>query len=114
MATGTVRKLREAPSVSEFLLQNCRCKVFQHRLDGHVFEERWQPKGQRQRTVWTARLQCSRCGTKRIDRMLPGTCILLTRDYIHAEEYDTTMTNGDAKKILFKWMVDQNVEDDTE
>jgi hypothetical protein len=82
------------------------CKTFMHQFDGHVFVEPAQFAGGG--TInWVARLECTRCGTRRVDVMTPMTCVLISRkyDYTGCVDYDRTVERTDAKKALFKLML---------
>lgn len=82
-----------------------RCQAFRHQFDGHVFLERSRATG---RTVWVARLECPRCGTRRVDVMVPETCELISRSYEHSDEYRDaldTRDRDDAKRIVFTSML---------
>jgi hypothetical protein len=78
------------------------CKTFMHQLDGHVFAETIEGQAR-----WVARLECGRCGTRRIDVMVPQSCKLISRkyDYTGCVDYDRTVDRLDAKKDLFKSML---------
>lgn len=81
------------------------CRAFQrHALDGHVVQERINGSN-----VWIARLQCVGCGTHRIDVMKPKSCKLISRAYVHPDDYDGKMTSAEARKIIFKHMIDNGV-----
>lgn len=84
-----------------------KCKVFKHSWHGHVVAERLPDTG---KAVWIARLQCEECGTRRNDVMIPRTCELIGRhyDYTNAPSYDTKMEWLDAKKFLYKSLLQQS------
>ena len=82
-----------------------KCRAFQkHDLDGIVVKETVN-----RRKVWIARLQCNSCGTHRIDVMKPKTTQLLSRAYIHPDDYDGSLSTADARRILYKHMLDNGV-----
>lgn len=81
------------------------CRAFRvHNLDGHTFAEHVGG-----RNVWVARLTCDRCGTHRIDVMKPRSCELISRLYVHPDNYDGAMTSAEARKIIYKHMIDNGV-----
>lgn len=84
-------------------VEHAKCRVFMHRLEGHVFLETVNG-----RSRWVARLQCVRCGRSRVDVMTVGTCELISRKYFGGDGYDTTWDRSDAKKFLFKVMLDES------
>ena len=82
-----------------------KCRAFQkHELDGYVTEETIN-----RRKVWVARLVCDSCGTHRIDVMQRKTWKLLSRAYIRPDDYDGSLATADARKILYKHMLDNGV-----
>lgn len=83
-------------------VDHARCRVFRHQFEGHVFQETVYGA-----TRWVARIQCERCGTIRVDVMTVKSCELISRRYIHPEEYDTGQAYDEARQFLFKWMLDQ-------
>lgn len=74
-----------------------RCKVFNHVFDGATYERHVHGE-----LRWVAELQCSRCGSWRVDYMLPHSCLLTSRVYYHSDEYDTSFDRAEARKVLFK------------
>lgn len=72
-----------------------RCRIFRHDFDGHVFVENG---------LWVARLQCQRCGTKRVDKMTPKTCELIGRVYDWPDEYDRTIDREQVRRELLAAM----------
>lgn len=80
--------------------ENVQCKVFNHVFDGNVYQRKV-----RGTIRWVADLQCGRCGTWRQDVMTPRTCELVSRTYVHPDEYNTKLTPREAKKILYKRML---------
>ena len=78
------------------------CKTFMHRLEGHVFVETIDEQRR-----WVARLECSTCGTRRVDVMMPQTCELVSRKYEYegCADYDRSVDRTEAKKALFKLML---------
>lgn len=87
--------------MNQKLDKSLRCRAFRrHKFDGHVFLE-----GEGKSTVWVAKLQCSYCDSWRIDRMVPVTCELISRQYFPDEDYDTELDSQKAKQILFKEML---------
>lgn len=81
------------------------CRSLQkHDLDGVVTEER--ANG---RKVWVARLECDVCGTWRTDVMTPIKCELISRAYLHPDDYDGSVLPADARKIIYKHMIDNGV-----
>jgi hypothetical protein len=82
--------------------ESARCKVFKHDFDGHIFLETIKNS-----TRWVARLQCTRCGTRRVDVMIPLTCELVSRHYEYPDTYDTQLEHSDAKRVLFKFMIQE-------
>lgn len=101
---STKRRLQSAEASEPTTITSARCHVFKHQLDGNVYEET--RDGHKR---WVARLQCRRCGTWRTDVMMPYTCDLVSRKYEHPQTYETQMSHQDAKKILFKRMMEAGV-----
>lgn len=87
------------PTKAEIL--TARCKVFNHRFDGHVFAETV-----KQVPRWVGHFECDNCGTRRTDRMMPKSYELVSRDYDYSDapNYDPSMTKEYARKILYKHM----------
>jgi len=74
-----------------------KCRAFnKHNIDGVLHEE---VLGNRK--VWVYYGQCMDCGTDRIDVMTPRKCELISRTYVHPEEYDTTLPVSEARKNFF-------------
>lgn len=87
-----------------------RCRAFsRHDLDGHVFEEQLDRRVAGRRLVWVARLECAGCGTQRIDVMMPRSCELISRLYVHPDGYDGKISPAEARRIIFKHMLDNGV-----
>lgn len=80
-------------------LTTARCKTYGHDLDGPVFREKI--KGV---IRWVLYADCDRCGTRRIDVMMPNTCELVSRhyDYDNAPEYDKSEDRSKARKFLLR------------
>lgn len=72
------------------------CKLFFHKFDGHVFRETRRSGGR-----WVGRLECSNCGSHRVDVMMPKTYAVVYREYDHSDLYDKTMTMEEARKIWY-------------
>lgn len=81
-----------------------KCRAFRHNFDGHVYQEQI---GGRVggRVVWVARLECPRCGTHRVDVMAPGTCELISRSYVHPDDYDGMLSPNEARRTLYQGML---------
>lgn len=82
------------------LVEHLKCRALRHAFDGHVLREKVQGK-----IRWVARLECDRCGTLRIDVMMPNTCELVSRRYDHPDNYDGTLSQQAARRELFKRML---------
>lgn len=93
---GTVRSIQGRKVIRDYV----KCRAFRHVFDGNVFQE--QVAG---RTVWVARLDCGRCGTHRIDIMTPRTCELISRSYVHPDDYDGMLSPLEARQQLFTSML---------
>lgn len=80
-------------------LTTAKCKTFGHDLDGPVFVEKI--KGV---VRWVLHAECDRCGTRRIDVMVPHTFELVSRhyDYDGAPHYDKAEDRAKARKFLLK------------
>lgn len=80
------------------------CRAFIHEiLPSHIFQE----------TVngvvrWVARSECGRCGTLRKDVMLVKSFLLVSREYLHPDNYPTTLSKQDAKTTYFNWLSKRN------
>lgn len=80
-----------------------KCRSFRHEWDGHVFIE--QVDGT---TRWVARLECERCGTRRVDVMTARSCELVSRRYFYSDEYGDDirkLEHSEAKEQLFSSML---------
>lgn len=75
-----------------------------HDFDGHVFVERG-PRGDKR---WTAREECLRCGSTRVIHMIPETCEETSRVYDHPDDYDTGADRVEAKRTVFRAMLDES------
>lgn len=92
-------------AIADVPVQYLPCKALRkHALDGHVFEEK-----DGRRIVWVARLECTHCGTWRIDVMTPRQCELISRTYVHPDDYDATISAEEARKALYRHMIDNGV-----
>jgi hypothetical protein len=78
------------------------CKTFLHDLDGHTYVETSEATGAE---VWVAALECLRCGTRRVDFMVPETCELISRRYFHPKEYDKHLARDEAKREVMSSMM---------
>lgn len=79
------------------------CLAFRfHDLDGHVYVEVNRQTG---RKVWVARLQCVRCGTERIDFLVPETCELISRRYFRPADYPTDLDRETARRQILAEML---------
>lgn len=75
------------------------CKFSRHDLDPQelqVFIERAMFLG----VVWVGYNTCKVCGTKRVDVMSEGGKKKYYSRYYHPDEYDTTMTADEARRII--------------
>jgi hypothetical protein len=82
-----------------------RCLAeYRHDWEGHVFVERNRFGDKR----WTAREECLRCGSTRVIHMIPETCEETSRFYDHPEEYDTQADREEAKRRVFRAMMDED------
>lgn len=97
---GEVRSIQGIGIATAIPLTYLKCIAHhRHDLDGNVFEEQ-----HNHRKVWVARLQCTRCGTRRVTRYSPVRCEQIGGHeyYDRPVDYDTSVTAIEARKIMFK------------
>lgn len=84
-------------------IEYVRCRAYRHIIDddhGALFQER----NSLGRVVWVFRGECPRCGTLRIDTLMPRTDQLISRTYEHPEGYDGLLSPHEARRVLLKAM----------